>query len=259
LSPRTVSAKTSGVLTIEPVPCLRDNYAYLLRDPATGDVWLVDPSEAEPPARAIADRGGALRGILATHHHYDHVGGIDELVRGRDDVWVAGHASDRGRIPGQTVFVDAATDGWHDTGLQLGGRQLLGLHIPGHTRGAIAWRLLGEGGEPDDVFTGDTLFAAGCGRLFEGTPAQMYASLQQLTALPPATRLWFGHEYTAANLRFAAHVEPANEAIAKRAARLSACTTPTTVANERATNPFVRAGSVEELARRRQAKDEYRG
>ncbi|HEY8380272.1 MAG TPA: hydroxyacylglutathione hydrolase [Nannocystis sp.] len=246
------------MLTIEPVPCLRDNYAYLLRDPETGDAWLIDPSEAGPPAAALARSGGTLRGILATHHHYDHVGGIDELVAGRD-VWVAGHASDRGRIPAQSVFVDADTDRWLDTGRTLGGRALLGLHIPGHTRGAIAWRLVGEDGAPDDVFTGDTLFAAGCGRLFEGTAAQMHRSLQQLTALPPATRLWFGHEYTAANLRFAAAVEPDNPAVARRASSLPACTTPTTVAEERATNPFVRAGSVGELAARRRAKDEFRG
>ncbi|MFZ6185744.1 hydroxyacylglutathione hydrolase [Nannocystis pusilla] len=247
------------MLTIEPVPCLRDNYAYLLRDPGTGDVWLVDPSEADPPARAIAAVGGRLRGILATHHHHDHVGGIDELVGEDGDVWVAGHASDRGRIPRQTEFVEAGTDAWQDTGLALAGRRLLGLHIPGHTRGAIAWRLVGEGGEPDDVFTGDTLFAAGCGRLFEGTPAQMHMSLQQLTALPPSTRLWFGHEYTAANLRFAAAVEPDNRAVAERADGLPGRTTPTTVADERATNPFVRADSVEELAARRRAKDEFRG
>lgn len=253
-----VFAKTSSVLTIEPVPCLRDNYAYLLRDPGTGEVWLVDPSEAGPPAAAIARHNGKLRGVLATHHHHDHVGGIDELVAGRD-IWVAGHASDRGRIPAQTVFVDATTDLWCDSGLVLGTRPLLGLHIPGHTLGAIAWRLLGAGGEPDDVFTGDTLFAAGCGRLFEGTAAQMHSSLQQLAALPDDTRLWFGHEYTAANLRFAAVVEPHNAAVARRAAALPACTTPTTVAAERATNPFVRAGTVEELAARRQAKDEFRG
>src|SRR5690606_37271962 len=156
-------------------------------------------------------------------------------------------------------FVAATTDAWLDTGITLGGRALLALHIPGHTRGAIAWRIAGEAGAPDDVFTGDTLFAAGCGRLFEGTPAQMHASLQQLAALPAATRLWFGHEYTAANLRFAAHVEPANPKIAERAAQLPGCTTPTTVADERASNPSARAASVEGRARRRQAKGEYRG
>lgn len=247
------------MLIIEPVPCLRDNYAYLLRDADSSDVWLVDPSEAGPPARAIAAAGGRLRGILATHHHHDHVGGIDELVGDDADVWVAGHASDRGRIPRQTVFADAAIDAWLDSGLVLAGRRLLGLHIPGHTSGAIAWRLVGEGGEPDDVFTGDTLFAAGCGRLFEGTPAQMHRSLQQLTSLGGSTRLWFGHEYTAGNLRFAAVVEPDNRAIAERAAALASRTTPTTEADERATNPFVRASSVEELAARRKAKDEFRG
>lgn len=245
------------MLTIEPVPCLRDNYAYLLRDPETGDAWLVDPSEAEPPARALAERGGGLRGIFATHHHHDHVGGIEALASA--GVWVAGHDSDRGRIPGQSLFVPATTDAWLDTGLELGGRRVLALHIPGHTRGAIAWRIVGDGDEPDDVFTGDTLFAAGCGRLFEGTPAQMHASLQQLAALAPATRLWFGHEYTAANLRFAATLEPDNQEIARRAAALPACTTPTTVADERATNPFVRARSAAELGARRHAKDEYRG
>lgn len=243
------------MLTIEPVPCLRDNYAYLLRDPQTGDAWCVDPSESGPPTRALA--GAALRGIFATHHHFDHVGGIDALAG--DGVWVAGHASDRGRIPRQSRFVAAEADAWLDTGVELAGRRVLALHIPGHTRGAIAWRLVGEGGEPDDVFTGDTLFAAGCGRLFEGTPQQMHTSLQQLAALPAATRLWFGHEYTAANLRFAATLEPDNRAIAERAAALPACTTPTTVADERATNPFVRARTGEELGARRRAKDEYRG
>jgi hydroxyacylglutathione hydrolase len=122
----------------------------------------------------------------------------------------------------------------------------------------VAWGLTEtEDAPPTDVFTGDTLFAAGCGRLFEGTPAEMHASLRSLTSLPDGTRLWFGHEYTAANLRFAATVEPENAAVAGRAARLPARTTPTTVALERATNPFVRAATVEELAARRAAKDAF--
>jgi hydroxyacylglutathione hydrolase len=134
----------------------------------------------------------------------------------------------------------------------------MGMHIPGHTRAAIAWGVPAEsGGVPADVFTGDTLFGAGCGRLFEGTPAQMWASLRALTALSPATRLWFGHEYTAGNLRFAAAVEPDNTAVTDRQANLPARTTPTTVAVEVATNPFVRAASVEELAARRKAKDTF--
>ena len=214
------SAIHAGVLLIEPVPCLRDNYAYLLREPDRGDAWLVDPSEAGPPAEALRRHGCTLRGIFATHHHHDHVGGIAELVGWFPGVWVAGHDSDRGRIPGQTNFVAAPTDAWIDAGIEVGGRRVLALHIPGHTRGAIAWRIAGE---PDDVFTGDTLFAGGCGRLFEGTPAQMHESLQRITALPGATRLWFGHEYTAANLRFAAVAEPDNAAVPRRAAGLAAC------------------------------------
>ena len=250
------SAIHAVVLLIEPVPCLRDNYAYLLRDPERGDAWLVDPSEAGPPAEALRRHGCTLRGILATHHHMDHVGGIDELLAQSPGAWVAGHDSDRGRIPGQTEFVAAPTDAWIDAGFAVAGRRVLALHIPGHTRGAIAWRIAGE---PDDVFTGDTLFGAGCGRLFEGTPAQMHESLQRLAALPAETRLWFGHEYTAANLRFAAVAEPDNAEVLRRAGSLPACSTPTTVAVEQATNPFVRARSVEELAARRRAKDEFRG
>lgn len=247
------------MLTIEAVPCLRDNYAYLLVDEERRDAWLVDPSEFGPPAAALERRGASLRGILATHHHHDHVGGISELVQRFPGTWVAAHASDRGRVPEQTRFVDAPTDAWIDAGFACAGRRVLGLHIPGHTLGAIAWRVEAGEGEPDEVFTGDTLFAAGCGRLFEGTPAQMHASLQAITALPGSTRLWFGHEYTAANLRFAATIEPDNAEISRRAGSLPPRTTPTTVALERATNPFVRADSVETLAARRKAKDEFRG
>jgi hydroxyacylglutathione hydrolase len=239
-------------LVITPIACLKDNYAYLIRDGS--DAWVVDPSEAAPVRAALG--GLTLRGILATHHHHDHVGGIQELAKG--DTWVAAHGSDRGRVPGQTVFVEAPVGRFVASGLLVGGRPVLAMHIPGHTLGAVAWGVAEDGeGVPTDVFTGDTLFAAGCGRLFEGTPAQMFTSLQSLTALPEATRLWFGHEYTANNLRFAAAAEPENPAVRERQARLSPLTTPTTVALERATNPFVRAGSVEELAARRAAKDRF--
>jgi hydroxyacylglutathione hydrolase len=139
----------------------------------------------------------------------------------------------------------------------VAGRTLVVRHIPGHTRGALAVGLSDGDAVPTDVFTGDTLFAAGCGRLFEGTPAEMHRSLTALTSLPDSTRLWFGHEYTASNLRFAASVEPDNTAVAARLTNLPARTTPTTVALERATNPFVRASSVEELAARRAAKDKF--
>ena len=262
-----------STLRIEAIPCLRDNYAYLISltqkggaGEMTGDAWIVDPSEPGPLVQALAERPGLrLRGILATHHHHDHVGGIEGLVDAAEDSspWVAGHASDRGRIPRQSVFVDAPIDRFVASGIELGGRALQAMWIPGHTTGAIAW-YLPPGDSSDehaggDVFTGDTLFAAGCGRLFEGTAEQMHRSLSNLTALSPETRLWFGHEYTAANLRFAATVEPENPAIQDRQGRVVAPSTPTTVAEELATNPFVRCSVAAQLAERRAAKDVFRG
>jgi hydroxyacylglutathione hydrolase len=247
-------------ITIEPIPCLKDNYAYLIRAAGSPDAFVVDPSEAEPVAAALQRHGLTLRGIIATHHHADHVGGISALLAraGAGAVWVGGHAIDRGRIPEQTAFVDSPSGRFVPSGLEMFGRPVLAMHIPGHTRAAIAWGLPTTGDVPTDVFTGDTLFGAGCGRLFEGTPAQMFESLQSLTSsLPETTRLWFGHEYTESNLRFAAIVEPDNAAVADRRARITPATTPTTVGLERATNPFVRSPSVEVLAERRKAKDSF--
>lgn len=245
-------------LVITAVPCLSDNYAYLVRAPGASAAWVVDPSEHAPVIAALEAHGLQLAGVLATHHHPDHVGGIPGLLAHYGERPVGGHASDRERIPSQTLFVDAPTDRFIDTDVVIDGRRALAAHIPGHTRGAIAWYLPAHGDDIGHVFTGDTLFAAGCGRLFEGTPAQMYSSLSLLCSLPSETKMWFGHEYTASNLRFAAATEPDNAAVAERAADLPPCTTPTTVALERATNPFVRAGGADELARRRSAKDTFR-
>jgi len=243
--------------SIEPIACLSDNYSYLITHGS--EAWLVDPSEPAPPAKLLDARGLTLRGIILTHHHWDHVGGVAGLLEkyGKDGIWVAAHASDKGRIEHQTHFIDAPRGEFVATGLSIGGRELLGMHIPGHTMGALAWLLPDE--PAGHCFTGDTLFAAGCGRLFEGTPADMHASLSSICALPDATQLWFGHEYTAANLRFAAHTEPDNQAVRDMAAALPACTTPTTVACEKAVNPFVRAADEAELGKRRAAKDNFRG
>lgn len=224
------------------VKCLRDNYAYLVID---GDAAaVVDPGEAAPVREALEREGVRLAAIWLTHHHADHVGGAAELAG--DGVEVVAHASDVSRIAGVTKPVEEGDV------VRMGGLEARIIHNPGHTLGAISYVVGGC------VFTGDTLFGAGCGRIFEGTPAMMHASLQKLAALDPATRVYFGHEYTANNLRYATEAEPGNAAIAARAKALQVPSAPSTIAEELATNPFVRARDVDELAARRTAKDMFR-
>jgi hydroxyacylglutathione hydrolase len=240
---------------VVPVACLSDNYAYLIAADGSREALVVDPSESAPVAAAVASKGLSLVAILNTHHHWDHVGGNEELCAGMSGLRVFGHASDAGRIPRQT---DRLEDGAR---FELAGLSFRILHIPGHTLGAIAYVV----GDDEAVFTGDTLFAAGCGRLFEGTPAMMNSSLnEKLAALPDRTLVYFGHEYTASNLRFAAWVEPDNAAIAEKAARVADLrargepTTPSTLGEERRTNPFLRVseGAVIERVRGRIGGDE---
>jgi len=229
-------------MDITPVPCLRDNYAYLVRVSGSNDAVVVDPSEAAPVVRALEAAGLRLIAILNTHHHWDHVGGNEELLARDPKLRVYGHRSDRqgNRIPGQTNALE------HGDEFAEAGLQFRIMHIPGHTLGAVAY-IVG-----DAVFTGDTLFCAGCGRLFEGTPAQMYESLNvKLGSLPDATRVFCGHEYTANNLRFAAHVEPSNLEVQRKAQQVAALvargepTVPSTLAQEKLTNPFMRCESAE--------------
>lgn len=222
------------------IPCLSDNYAYLLTAEGSLDAVVVDPSEAAPVQRELDQLGLRLVGILCTHHHGDHVGGNAELVARHPGIPVYGHESDRGRIPEQTVFLK------HEEKFSIAGLHFQALHIPGHTLGAVAY--VGHGA----AFTGDTLFAAGCGRLFEGTPAMMYESLNvKLARLPDETKVYCGHEYTASNLKFAAHVEPSNQDVQAKAAKVTALraqgkpTVPSTLGDERATNPFMRCDSAE--------------
>jgi hydroxyacylglutathione hydrolase len=222
-------------MEIEAIPCLADNYAYLLSD-ASGHAVVVDPSEAAPIVEAVARRGLELVGIWATHHHHDHVGGIEELVARYARVEVVGSAYDaeRKRIPKLTHALSDGDPLWFES------RRVRLLFVPGHTLGAVAYLCDGA------LFSGDTLFSAGCGRMFEGTPKGMQASLASLRELPGDTRLCCGHEYTEKNLQFAAFVEPDNAAIAARVEEVRQLrakgqpSIPCSLEQECAVNPFLR-------------------
>jgi hydroxyacylglutathione hydrolase len=224
------------MVTIIPIPAFTDNYIWVLREGKAAVV--VDPGDAAPVLAYLAREGLALTAILATHHHVDHVGGVPALLE-RYAVPVFGPA--REKIPGRTQAV-AQGDVVHVPGLPV---TLTGIDIPGHTAGHIAY--FGDVDGQPSLFCGDTLFAAGCGRLFEGTPQQMWTSLSALAALPAATRVYCGHEYTLANLRFALFVEPDNADVRERQIREQAKrdagepTLPSTIGLEHATNPFLRA------------------
>lgn len=225
-------------LEIVQIPVLSDNYVYLVRDPETEATSVVDPAVTEPVLAELDRRGWRLTHILNTHHHPDHVGG-NEAIKAATGCTVVGPRADRDRIPGIDVEVG---DG--DV-YALGNADAKVFDVPGHTRGHIAYWFEGS----DALFCGDTLFAMGCGRLFEGTPAQMWTSLQKFFDLPAETRVYCAHEYTMANGRFALSVEPDNTALQdrmKEVERLRAAdkpTVPSTLGEERATNPFLRPDS----------------
>jgi hydroxyacylglutathione hydrolase len=227
---------------IVPIPLLSDNYGYLLVDAVTKHAAIVDCSEAAPVLAEVQRRGLRLEAILSTHHHFDHIGGNEEVARAVPGIRVLGSRADMTRVPALT---DPLDDG---EGFEVIGRRARALFIPAHTSGHLAYFFPDEG---PDVFTGDTLFAAGCGRLFEGSPAQMMQSLAKLTALPEATRVWCGHEYTQKNLQFAHNLEPRNTDIAGKLARVESQrkegkpTVPSTIGEEKRTNPFLRSDSAE--------------
>ena len=241
-------------LQVELIPVLEDNYAYLLRDQATGAIAIVDPPVVEPVMQRVAAHGGKLDAILLTHHHGDHIAGAPELVQ-RTGAIVTGPAADAHRIPSM------------DRGVREGDRIEVGscaarvIETPGHTTGHVSF--LFE--QAKVLFCGDTLFALGCGRVLEGDMATMWRSLQKLAALPGETVCYCGHEYTASNARFALHADPANAALRARADRVARAraagepTIPFTIAEELATNPFLRAGSAERFEELRRGKDKFRG
>jgi hydroxyacylglutathione hydrolase len=233
-----------GHMDIEAVPCLADNYAYVLTD-GGGHAVVVDPSEAAPVRAALQRRGLSLVGIWATHHHHDHVGGIEELLQSFRGLEVLGsmYDAERQRIPGLTRGLREGDPVWFES------RRVRLLFVPGHTLGAVAYFCEGA------LFSGDTLFGAGCGRMFEGNPRMMQSSLAAMRSLPADTRLYCGHEYTENNLRFAQHIEPDNAAIAERLARVrerrahGRPSVPSTLEEERATNPFMRWDEANVIAR----------
>jgi len=243
-SPRRLSYTTvvrgQLAMNVIPIPVLQDNYSYLIVDEETRQAAVVDCVEVDPVLAEVGRQGVQLTAILTTHHHWDHSGGNDALLE-RVSVKVYGYGPDRERIPGLT---DGLDDG---DSFALGSLTGQAIFIPAHTSGHLAYHFPSE----HVVFTGDTMFAGGCGRLFEGDAAQMIGSLARLADLPDDTRVYCGHEYTENNLKFAATLEPSNRALQEklRAVRdLRAAgqpTVPSTIASEKATNPFLRVDSSE--------------
>jgi len=239
-------------LQVSLIPVLSDNYVFVIERGQQAAV--VDPAVAEPVIAALDAKGLELTAILHTHHHSDHIAGTPGLLERWPQARVIASAADRLRIPLQTVGVEG---GDH---VPLLGEDVQVLDVPGHTRAHIAF-VLPESGH---LFCGDTLFAGGCGRLFEGTAEQMHGSLQALAALPAETQVWCAHEYTQSNLRWAAEQQPEDQAIAVRLAEVlerrhqGLPTIPSSIGLERATNLFVRAPNPGALAELRQSKDHWR-
>jgi hydroxyacylglutathione hydrolase len=241
-------------LDIVRIAALSDNYIWLVHDPDSGETMVVDPAEADPVLAEAERRGWTISAIWNTHWHPDHTGG-NAAIKQATGAPVIAPAAEAAKIPTADRLVAEG-----DT-VKLGQHVATVLETPAHTAGHITYHFA------DDAvaFTGDTLFAMGCGRLFEGTAAQMYANMQRLAELPAETSVYCAHEYTLSNARYARVAEPDNEAIADRLREVEKmrergeATVPTTIALERATNPFMRAQSIEQFAERRASKDVFRG
>jgi hydroxyacylglutathione hydrolase len=223
-------------LTLETIPCLTDNFAFLIHDPESGQTACVDVPDAAPVLAALERTGWQLTDILLTHHHADHIQGVADL-RAATGAMVLAAAADAHRLPPLDLALTT------DMSFSIGRESARVIDVSGHTVGHIAFHFADSG----MVFTGDSLMAAGCGRLFEGTPAMMWDSLSRLMALPPETLVASGHDYLTGNLRFAATLEPQNSALMSRIDRLSQMRRegrlpmPSLLSEELATNPFLRA------------------
>lgn len=249
---------------------LKDNYIFVLHDPVNQVAAVVDPAEAAPVFSCLQELQAELVTIFNTHHHADHVGGNLSLLEQFPQAVVYGGKEDRGRIPGQQIFLQEGDR------VSFAGREAEVFFVPGHTKAHIAYYFPPEA-EADfgELFCGDTLFAGGCGRLFEGSPAQMLNSLRKLRTLPDRTRVWCAHEYTLKNLQFALTVEADNSALIRRFQTVKTCraqakpTIPSTLALEKLTNPFLRwdhtvlqnvansENAVQTFARIRSMKDQF--
>jgi hydroxyacylglutathione hydrolase len=239
-------------MEIVAVPVLTDNYVWLIHNAETGETAAVDPSVAEPVLEAVAAKGWRLTQVLNTHWHPDHTGGNEGIKAATGAPITAPAEAQRvSKVDRIVAEGDRVT---------VAGADAVVWDIPAHTAGHIAYYFEDEG----MIFVGDTMFAMGCGRLFEGTAEEMYANMRRIAALPGDVRIYCGHEYTLANARFAAQVDPKNAAVADRLTEVKGLreqgkiTLPTTVAQERETNPFVRATNEQEFARLRSEKDSFR-
>lgn len=248
------SVRQGGMIEVACIPALSDNYIWLVHEPESGETAVIDPAEAQPVLGEAERRGWRITQIWNTHWHPDHVGG-NAAIKAATGCRVTGPRAEKDRI----TTLDAMVGEGDEVALgPLSGRV---IDVPAHTAGHIAYHLPSE----EAVFVGDTLFAMGCGRLFEGTAEQMFGNMRKLSALPDATAVYCAHEYTQSNGRYALVAEPDNPAIAARMVEVDALrakgepTVPTTIGLERATNPFMRARDAVELAERRNAKDHFKG